>query len=60
MQTPLMNTLRWLRVIGDTLFALGAVAFAWFVASLLRKRPLSPVVAQEKGDLMSAPTAAED
>ena len=36
MQTPLMNTLRWLRVIGDSLFGLGAVAFAAFAASLLR------------------------
>jgi nitric oxide reductase subunit B len=27
MQTPLLNTLRWLRVIGDTAFAFGALAF---------------------------------
>jgi nitric oxide reductase subunit B len=37
MQTPLMNTLRWLRVIGDTLFAGGALAFFAFAASLLRR-----------------------
>jgi nitric oxide reductase subunit B len=29
-----MQTLRWLRVPGDTLFAAGAVALAWFVAGL--------------------------
>ena len=29
-----MNTLRWLRVPGDTLFALGAVVLVWFVAGL--------------------------
>ena len=29
-----MNTLRWLRVPGDTIFALGAVALVWFVAGL--------------------------
>jgi nitric oxide reductase subunit B len=34
MQTPLMDTLRWLRVIGDTIFALGAVALGWFVLGL--------------------------
>jgi nitric oxide reductase subunit B len=34
MQTPLMDTLRWLRVIGDTLFAAGALAFGWFVLGL--------------------------
>ena len=34
MQTPLMDTLRWLRVIGDTIFALGAVTLGWFVLGL--------------------------
>ncbi|HET9955892.1 MAG TPA: nitric-oxide reductase large subunit [Polyangiaceae bacterium] len=38
LQTPIMNALRWSRVIGDTLFALGALAFAWFAVSLLRSR----------------------
>ena len=34
MQTPLMDTLRWLRVIGHTIFALGAVTLGWFVLGL--------------------------
>ncbi|MCK6457774.1 MAG: nitric-oxide reductase large subunit [Phycisphaerae bacterium] len=34
MQTPLMDTLRWLRVIGDTIFATGALALGWFVLGL--------------------------
>jgi nitric oxide reductase subunit B len=34
MQTPLMDKLRWLRVIGDTIFAAGAVALGWFVLVL--------------------------
>jgi nitric oxide reductase subunit B len=34
LQTDLMNLLRWLRVIGDTLFAAGAVALGWFVLGL--------------------------
>ena len=29
--TPLMQTLRWLRVPGDTIFALGAFALVYFV-----------------------------
>lgn len=37
MQQPLMNNLRWMRVLGDTLFGLGAVAFVYFAASLLRR-----------------------
>ncbi len=35
MQTPTMNTLRWLRVPGDTLFALGVLAMGWFKLGLL-------------------------
>ncbi|MEZ5345521.1 MAG: nitric-oxide reductase large subunit [Pyrinomonadaceae bacterium] len=38
MQTDLMQTLRWLRVIGDTVFAIGAVAFVWFALGLIFKR----------------------
>ncbi|WP_152054318.1 nitric-oxide reductase large subunit [Tautonia marina] len=34
MQTDLMNTLRWLRVVGDTIFATGVVALGWFVLGL--------------------------
>jgi nitric oxide reductase subunit B len=34
MQTPLMQNLRWLRVPGDTIFFLGAVALVVFVAGL--------------------------
>ncbi len=34
MQTPLMEKLRWSRVFGDTIFALGTVALAVFVAGL--------------------------
>ncbi|GMW02215.1 MAG: nitric oxide reductase [Candidatus Hydrogenedentota bacterium] len=34
MQTDLMDTLRWLRVIGDTIFAVGVLALGWFVLGL--------------------------
>jgi nitric oxide reductase subunit B len=34
MQTPVVQNLRWMRVPGDTLFALGAVALVIFVAGL--------------------------
>lgn len=39
MQSDIMNTLRWLRVVGDTIFALGCLAFGWFVVS---RRPGAP------------------
>ena len=39
MQTDLMQTLRWLRMIGDTIFALGAISFVYFVLDLMWQRP---------------------
>ena len=34
MQQPMMNTIRWLRVPGDTIFAIGALVLGWFVLGL--------------------------
>jgi nitric oxide reductase subunit B len=34
MQDPTMDTLRWLRVVGDTIFTIGALALGWFVIGL--------------------------
>ncbi len=34
LQSDLMGTLRWMRVIGDTIFAVGIVALGWFVLGL--------------------------
>ncbi len=34
LQTPLMETFRWLRAIGDTVFAAGMLAMGWFVVGL--------------------------
>lgn len=34
LQTDLMHNLRWLRVVGDTIFGLGIFALGWFVAGL--------------------------
>jgi nitric oxide reductase subunit B len=34
LQTDLMTTLRWFRVIGDTIFAAGVLALGWFVLGL--------------------------
>jgi nitric oxide reductase subunit B len=41
MQTSLMQTLRWMRLFGDTIFAIGAIAFVWFAINLMiaRRRP---------------------
>jgi nitric oxide reductase subunit B len=34
MQQPYIETFRWLRVIGDTVFAVGTLALAWFIFGL--------------------------
>ena len=34
LQQPLLQNLRWMRVIGDTIFALGALGIGWFVLGL--------------------------
>ncbi len=41
MQTDLMQTLRWMRVPGDTIFFIGAVALVWFVFGLWTGRSFS-------------------
>src|SRR5687768_16245324 len=35
LQQPVIETLRWMRIIGDTVFITGMAAFAWFVAGLV-------------------------
>ncbi len=35
MQQGILETLRWLRVVGDTIFGIGAFAFVWFVLGLI-------------------------
>ena len=35
LQQPLIEALRWMRLIGDTVFTAGALAFAWFMAGLV-------------------------
>jgi nitric oxide reductase subunit B len=34
LQSDLMDTLRWLRIVGDTIFAVGVLALGWFIAGL--------------------------
>ena len=35
MQSPLMNRLRWMRMIGDSIFAIGSLVLGWFVLGLM-------------------------
>jgi nitric oxide reductase subunit B len=51
LQTDLMQTLRWLRMIGDTIFAVGAGSFVYFALDLMWRRrvrlPLPGVTAEQ-------------
>jgi nitric oxide reductase subunit B len=42
LQTGIMDTLRWLRVVGDSAFALGALCLVWFVVGLATGRSYLP------------------
>ncbi|MCC7124288.1 MAG: cbb3-type cytochrome c oxidase subunit I, partial [Acidobacteria bacterium] len=43
LQQPLIETLRWMRMIGDVLFLIGVAAFAWFMGGLLTGWSYAPV-----------------
>lgn len=45
MQTDLMQFLRWVRIVGDTVFAVGSVAFVYFALDLIFRRPKSQTAA---------------
>lgn len=43
--SPVMETLVWMRVPGDILFAVGAVLLAWYALRLLRRPAVQPAIA---------------
>lgn len=52
MQTELMQFFRWMRIFGDTIFAIGAVAFVWFAVDLIFAKPKLEEI--PVGDLVEA------
>ena len=42
MQQPVVNVFKWLRTIGDTIFAVGSLALFWFVYQLTIKKKRQP------------------
>lgn len=54
MQTSLMQTLRWMRLWGDTIFAIGAVAFVWFAINLMIRKPKPEELETPAGKLAEA------
>ncbi len=62
LQTPTMQTLRWMRVPGDILFSIGAALLGWFVLGLLTghsyEKPDNGASAKRKYDEREAELAA--
>ncbi|HEY3269279.1 MAG TPA: nitric-oxide reductase large subunit [Armatimonadota bacterium] len=58
LQSPLMVRLRWMRIFGDTVFAVGALALAWFVAGLRTGWSLAPESDPVVEDLAGVPPNA--
>jgi nitric oxide reductase subunit B len=54
LQQPVMETLRWMRTIGDTVFLIGVGALAWFVIGLITGRSRATVDASGKRGLEAA------
>ncbi|WP_437626873.1 nitric-oxide reductase large subunit [Sorangium sp. So ce1151] len=57
MQQPLLEALRWMRFVGDSLFIAGVAAFVWFVAGLFTRRPAGVASARPAADAGEAATA---
>ena len=59
MQQPLLNVFKWLRTVGDTIFAIGSLTLFWFVFQLTIKKKREPnerdkktyIDLEEKNDL---------
>ena len=58
MQTPMMNTPRWMRMFGDTLFAFGALGLGWFVFGLITGHSFDRAAVLEEGEYSYRPLEA--
>jgi nitric oxide reductase subunit B len=54
MQTDWMQFFRWMRIFGDSIFAVGAVAFVWFAIDLMLKKPKPETKEVPVGELAEA------
>ena len=53
LQTPLITRLRWLRMFGDTLFAIGALVLGWFVLGLITGHSFDKSAVLEEGEFVA-------
>ncbi|HXZ28299.1 MAG TPA: nitric-oxide reductase large subunit [Terriglobales bacterium] len=57
LQTGLMDHLRWMRMIGDTIFAFGVVVLGWFVLGLATGHSYDRTAVVEEGEWHARPPA---
>jgi nitric oxide reductase subunit B len=58
MQQPIVDLLVWLRVPGDTIFAVGALLLAWFIASLWLRPRREPYAVDAEGEAAAGDSGA--
>jgi len=58
LQTGLMDRLRWMRMIGDTIFAAGAIILGWFVLGLITGHSLDKPQLSDSGKSKVRPSEA--
>jgi nitric oxide reductase subunit B len=59
LQTGLINDLRWLRVIGDSIFAFGAVVLGWFMLGLVVGYSYDRTAEVREGEFVTHPVAVK-
>jgi nitric oxide reductase subunit B len=60
MQTPLLTRLRWMRMVGDTLFAFGALVLGWFVVGLITGHSFDRTAKLDEGEYSPRPVEVEE
>ena len=58
MQQPIVDLLVWMRVPGDTIFAVGALLLAWFIASLWLRPRREPYAVDTEGEAAAGDSGA--
>lgn len=58
LQTDIMQVLRWMRMVGDTIFAVGAIVFVYFALDLMfvRKNPEGETIAELEAEAATEAT----
>jgi nitric oxide reductase subunit B len=59
LQSGVINDLRWLRIIGDSIFAFGALVLGWFMVGLITGHSYDSRARVEAGELLPRPVSGD-